>query len=179
MFRAARLSLQLLARCLLGATLLAASFVEGAATNGSGIPYRNEKFGFSLSVPGKLFVPGRSRNAADGGLWISRDRQARLVAVAGRNETNETLRSYRAFVIQQSYADARLDDTPVQDTWFVLSGTKGNQMFYERITFVCDGRYIYGWQIFYPARQRRIYDQIVEELERSYRPGQGESGDCG
>ena len=81
--------------------------------------------------------------------------------------------------MQQSYANAAFDYTPVRDTWFVLSGSKDGRIFYERITFACGGRYIYGWQLEYPAAAKKVYDRVVEQIHRSYRPGRGEDGRCG
>ena len=67
----------------------------------------------------------------------------------------------------------------MRSSWFVLSGTNGDTMFYERITFRCGGKVIYGWQMTYPAAERATYDPIVEAVHRSYRPGNGEGGMCG
>ena len=59
----------------------------------------------------------------------------------------------------------------VADAWFVLSGTLDGRIFYERVTFACGGRLIKSWAMLYPATERSIYDRIVEEVARSYRPG--------
>lgn len=141
--------------------------------------YRNQRFGFSLSVPADVFVEGEARNKEQGSVWISHDRQARLLAVATRNETGETVQSYRAFRIQNSYKGAAFDYMPHRDNWFVLSGVQGGQVFYERILFACDGRYIYGWQMRYPIARKRFYDRLVEQVHRGYEPGRGEDGNCG
>ena len=140
--------------------------------------YRNERFGFQLSYPGGLFVRQETPNADSGALWTSTDGTARLLATATPNETSETLESYREFVMRETYADARFDYTPQKDNWFVLSGQKGDVIFYERITFACQGRYIYGWQVNYPLAQRRKYDAIVEAIHRSYKPGRGDGVGC-
>lgn len=165
-----------LAVAIASAVLAATSGAQDAATP---FDYRNQRFGFSLQVPPDTFVGGTPRNPDIGGLWVSRDGRARLIAVAARNETGETLEGYRRFVMQQTYGEAKFDYTPVRENWFVLSGRKDNQLFYERITFACGGRYIYGWQLMYPRDERRRYDRIVEAIHRSYRPGQGEDGNCG
>lgn len=153
---------------------------DAAATETQGwSTYRNERFGFQLSYPGGLFIQKETPNSQSGALWTSTDGGARLLATATQNETGETLESYRDFVMRESYADAQFDYTPTKETWFVLSGQKGDTIFYERITFVCQGRYIYGWQVNYPASQRRKYDAIVEAIHRTYKPGRGEGGSCG
>ena len=143
------------------------------------VPYANAKYGFSLSLPGDVFAPEPSRAQEAGGLWQSLDGRARLLAVAAPNESRESLLSYRAFVMQQTYKGAVFDYVPVRDTWFVLSGRMDGMMFYERINFACDGRYIYGWQMTYPIAERQRYDRVVEAIHRTYRPGRGEDGRCG
>lgn len=151
-----------------------------AASNSSGwTSYRNERYGFALSVPGAVFVPGEARNKEQGALWIGRDGQARLLAVATRNETGETMQSYRSFLMQNAYKGASFDYTPVRDNWFVLSGLHNGQVFYERIVFACEGRYIYGWQMRYSTSRKRFYDRIVEQMHRTFEPGRGEDGRCG
>jgi len=140
--------------------------------------YKNPRFGFQLSYPGGLLLRKETPNSTDGAVWTTADGKASLLATAASNETSETLESYRAFVMGETYAGASFDYTPMRDNWFVLSGQKGDAMFYERITFVCGGRYIYGWQMNYPAEQRSRFDAIVEAVHRSYRPGRGQDGSC-
>lgn len=159
---------------------VAIATVAWAASSSSGwTSYRNERYGFALSVPGDVFVPGEARNKEQGALWIGRDGQARLLAVAARNETGETMQSYRTFLMQNTYKGANFDYTPVRENWFVLSGVQGGQVFYERIVFACDGRYIYGWQMRYSTSRKRFYDRIVEQVHRTFEPGRGEDGNCG
>lgn len=161
------------------ASLAMCCATSASAQPGERIEYRNPRFGFALSIPGDVFQQGETRNAEAGNLWVSHDGQARLIAGAQANEGGESLQSYRRYIMETTYAGASFDYTPMRDTWFVLSGMKDGQMFYERVTFACGGRYIYGWQIMYPATDRRRWDRIVEQVHRSYRPGRGEDGNCG
>jgi hypothetical protein len=179
----------------LGSTAHAQYTGSGASGSGYGTPgnagsgygsetpstatYRNERFGFQLAYPSEIFEPGEAPKDGQGMVFVSRDGVAQLLVSAGRNTTGETLGSYRRFVLSKSYAKARIDYAPVRSSWFVLSGTNGDTMFYERITFRCGGRVIYGWQMTYPVAERQIYDPIVEAVHRSYRPGSGEGGACG
>ncbi len=145
----------------------------------SSAAYRNERFGFQLAYPSAVFEPGEAPEGGQGMVFTSRDGAAKLLVSAGRNTTGETLKSYRRFVLSKTYPDAHVEYAPVRTSWFVLSGTNGNTMFYERITFRCGGKVIYGWQMTYPAAERETYDPIVEAVHRSYRPGNGEGGNCG
>jgi hypothetical protein len=158
---------------LLVAILLTAPVLGAAAQDIA--TYRNERHGFSLSYPAGTFAQGPDQSA-DGGVFISRDGNARLLAGALPNDGGMGLRDYRAFVLQQSYPGADIDYAPVRDTWFVLSGTRDGMMFYERVTFTCGGRLINSWAMLYPAAERQVYDRIVEQVARSYRPGAASCG---
>lgn len=159
--------------------LLIAAVPPGAEPRRDANSYYNQKYGFTLTVPSDVLIPGKARNPDVGAVWESRDGLARLLAVASENTSGETLATYRIFLMQEMYKGATIEYAPVRDKWFVLSGRMDGLMFYERITFACDGRYIYGWQLTYPIAERQRYDRIVEAIHRSYRPGRGEDGRCG
>jgi hypothetical protein len=153
-----------------------AEAVEGNAAMGWTL-YRNERFGFMLTYPQALMKP--EAGVSDAGIAISSpDKRVRLLAGAGPNEGNDTLESYRQFLLGESYKDVKIDYAPVRSTWFVLSGIRGDQMFYERVTFACGGRMIHGWQLIYPVAERALYDRVVEAIHRSYRVGRGDGGTC-
>jgi len=160
-------------RPLIAAILLTGSALAAGAQDFA--TYRNERHGFSLSYPAGTFAEGPSPSA-DGGVFVSRDGNARLLAGALPNDGGMGLRDYRAFVLKQSYPDADIDYAPVRDSWFVLSGTRDGMMFYERVTFTCGGRLINSWAMLYPATERQVYDRIVEQVARTYRPGAASCG---
>ncbi|HEY5830120.1 MAG: hypothetical protein ACAH24_09300 [Hyphomicrobiaceae bacterium] len=160
-------------RPLIAAILLTGSALAAGAQDFA--TYRNERHGFSLSYPAGTFAEGPSPSA-DGGVFVSRDGNARLLAGALPNDGGMGLRDYRAFVLKQSYPDAAIDYAPVRDSWFVLSGTRDGMMFYERVTFTCGGRLINSWAMLYPATERQVYDRIVEQVARTYRPGAASCG---
>jgi hypothetical protein len=145
--------------------------------------YRSPSFGFSFMFPDGLFKLDQSSVQANGGgIWLTDDRRARIIATSGPNANRDSMGAYRQTILSESYSGARLDYAPILPNGFVLSGVldgaQGERMFYERVTFVCDGRFIYGWQMVYPAAQRQKFDRIVEAVSRSYKPGRGGKGDC-
>jgi hypothetical protein len=145
--------------------------------------YRSPAYGFSFAYPDGLFKLDQTVPQANGGgIWLSDDRSARLIATSGANAGRDTLATYREALIRDSYAAAKLTYAPNLTNAFVLSGTidgpNGPRMFYERVSFVCEGRFIYGWQMMYPLAQARKFDRIVEALARSYKPGRGPNGNC-
>ncbi|HRD74905.1 MAG TPA: hypothetical protein PK264_03050 [Hyphomicrobiaceae bacterium] len=131
--------------------------------------YQNDRYGFTISYPGEIFKaagPGRP----DGQLFVSVDGKAKLLVSASVNSTNETVESYRAFVLRTAYPEARLSYGRRDNRLFIVSGFKGDQIFYERVEFGCRGRIISGWQILYPAAERATYDSVVERMSRSWKP---------
>ncbi len=163
-----------LARLLLLALLLKVSAVAAAAQGFA--TYRNERHGFSLAYPAGTFTPQPPPANEAGRVFLSRDGNARLLAGALPNADGMNLRDYRNLVLRQSYPGAAIDYAPMRDNWFVLSGVRAGVMFYERVTFTCGGRLINSWAMLYPAAERRLYDRIVEQVARSYRPGEGNCG---
>ena len=161
----------------LAATLLSLSTLGAAAQDsGTVATYRNERHGFSLSYPAGAFAPQPLPASGDGRVFLSPDGSARLLAGALANAEGINLRDYRALVLQRSYQGAAIDYAPVTSTWFVLSGIRDGTMFYERVTFTCGGRLINSWAMLYPVTERRIYDRIIEQIARSYRPGEASCG---
>ena len=77
------------------------------------------------------------------------------------------------------YVSPAFDYKPRRTTWYVLSGTLGAEMFYQRVTFSCDGRAFHTWKLVYPLSERAFYDRIVEEVHRRYRHGKVSGGGCG
>jgi hypothetical protein len=132
--------------------------------------YSNKRFGFQLSYPTARFKP-QEPLSEEGRVWVSHDGNARLMAGALPNGDRMSLKDYRDYVLNKSYAGAELDYSPMRDTWFVLSGTRDGAVFYERVTFTCGGRLINSWAMVYPAEEKQVYDRLVEQVARSYRTG--------
>jgi hypothetical protein len=149
----------------------------------SWVSYRNAAFGFALQYPRDVFVadpaPADPGSGTDqGGSFLSRDGRARLIISAAVNTAGITLATHRRSLVEGPYIGAKFDYAPQRSTWYVLSGTVGEDMFYQRVTFACDGRAFHGWKLVYPVAERTFYDGIVEAVHRRYRHGNGAQGRC-
>lgn len=141
--------------------------------------YHNDRFGFALDYPADLFM---ADDRALGDFWrlfVSRDGQARLLVTAGFNARRLTPASYRQSMMNGFYRGAGLEYAPLRKTWFVLAGSSGADMFYERVTFACDGRVIHRWRLTYPAGARDYYRQIIERMHQGYKHIRGTGSHCG
>jgi curved DNA-binding protein CbpA len=141
--------------------------------------YQNDRFGFALDYPADLFM---ADDRALGDFWrlfVSRDGQARLLVTAGFNSRRLTPATYRQSMVDGVYGGASFEYAPLRKTWFVLAGSSGVDMFYERVTFACDGRIIHRWRLTYPASERDHYSQIIERMHQGYKHVRGAGSHCG
>jgi DnaJ domain len=147
----------------------AAAATPAGRGKGSGwVTYNNVRFRFALKYPRDVFA--YDIGPSDGNVRIlgSRDGRAKLHIFAADNGVGTTLAQYRRSRIEEHYAGAVLDFVPQRKFEFVLSGTQGENAFYERVTFACNNRTIHGWQIVFPASQRTLYDLVADAINRSY-----------
>ena len=133
--------------------------------------YRNERYGFSLSYPSAIFVVERTAQAGDGQVFIAPESDARLLVGALTNDAGYSAARYQDYVAQHSYGGYTISYRRLGANWFVLSGERENQIFYEKVMFTCSGRLINSFALIYPADKRHIFDPIVERVEDSFRPG--------
>lgn len=170
---------------------VAALFACAAVTSASSAPIEkarvpaadwrsltHEKLGFEIAYPASVFQPTGEATPDAGRILVSRDGAAKLLIGALDNEEGSSLDDYRSHVLATSYAGASIDYAPVRRSWFVLSGTRNGTMFYERVSFTCNGRRITSWAMLYPAVERVYYDAILEQIARSFRPSRVAEGNC-
>ena len=139
----------------------------------------NTRFGFQIAYPADIFFSTKTPSGNDGRVLQSADGKAKMLVATFENDTNLSLAAYREFLLSDIYANTRLDYQPVKPRWFVLSGVRGDQTFYERVTFSCGGRLINSWAMLYPTAQRDLYNRVVEAVARTYSVGAGADGNCG
>jgi hypothetical protein len=106
---------------------------------------------------------GRSFSTADG--------RARLQIGTFPNLDRNSVDRLRQRAIAASYQKTKLEYNRFTDTWYVLSGTRGAETYYERSHFSCNGRRIDVWTVTYPSTEARVFDRIVDEMARRFRQG--------
>lgn len=152
--------------------------VAGAAMLGAGPAaaqklwrtYKNERFGTTIEYPADKFIlqPGKE----DGARFITVDGGEFTVA-AINNVLNQNIAGIEAAALKARDLDERIAHRERGPSWFVLSGTKADLLFYERHLLSHRGKIINDLEILYPARLRGLYDPIVRRMTRSFRAGVG------
>ncbi len=135
--------------------------------------YRNERFGFQLRYPSPLFKPAKAREDGAGQTFVTDDGAAKIVTYAALNDENLTLKDYRRTLMVEYGGYDLLDYQPQGKTWFVLSGFRGESIFYEKIMFSCGNRVINVLAISFPTAQKPRYEPFVEQLEDDFKTGKG------
>ena len=136
------------------------------------VAYRNAPYGFRLTYPADVFAVERESERGDGQVLISSDGSARLLIGAFANTDRHTPPSYQQFVARNSYGNFTISYSPRGQSWFVLSGEGNGTMFYEKVMFSCGGGVINSFAMTYPVEKRRLFDPIVEGIEKTFRPGE-------
>jgi hypothetical protein len=138
----------------------------------------NTRHGFEIAYPSDMFEQKEAPKTDEGGVFVSKDGKAKLLVGAFENADNQSLEEYRKFLISDQYAGAKIDYAPVSARWFVLSGERNDETFYERVSFTYGGKLINSWAMIYPTSAHKTYDRVVEAVARTYTPGAGQTGVC-
>ena len=97
--------------------------------------HQNTRFGFALKYPQDVFTTESNEREINDRLLISGDGRG-LLRIHSR-PTPTSITRYRTSLVAGRYAGATFDYAPQRQSWFVLSGTLGEEMFYERVTISC------------------------------------------
>ncbi len=135
--------------------------------------YRSERFGYSLLFPAYA-LEQRSETPDGRGVELSStDGLVKLKALAADNTDNVSLSDYRAAILRELSGGNRLNYGPMGQSWFVLSGVRGDSIYYQKVIFACGGRVINAFAMTYPEQQRREFDPIVTTIEKNFHPTAG------
>jgi len=166
-------------RLLLGALMLAAT--QGASaqqreTLREALPetwktYVNDRFGTSIEYPSR-FEPGRPPDNNDGQGFSAAD-GGELLVWGSLNALQLDLKGLEAFVRENPPAGQRITYRAAGSNWFVLSGRRGDRIFYARYILSHRNEIQNAVEISYPARLAATYDPIAARISKSLKPGKG------
>jgi hypothetical protein len=135
--------------------------------------YKNERFGYSLYYPAGLFTAGQPPENGSGMTFTSRDGRAKVVVFGVNNGDKLSPREYRRVLLQEFGGYDKLDYSPVGQTWFVLSGFRGENIYYQKVMFSCAGSIINVLSITFPTAEKPFYESLVELIEDNFKTGRG------
>jgi hypothetical protein len=131
----------------------------------------NERFGTTIEYPDR-FRPGRPPANGDGLAFSSGD-GAKFSVFGGFNVLEHDLAALKDLVMSDRDAGETIDYQPQGSNWFVISGTRGDEIFYERHLISHRGEVTNGFVMSYPASRKHAYDPVVTRMSKSFRGGRG------
>jgi hypothetical protein len=150
---------------------LAAALFASAAGADTWLAYHNDRYGTTIDYP-DLFKAQPPPDANDGRTFKSAD-GAQFVVFAEYNALDFNLATYRDFIVKDIDPGEVITYRSSGDNWFVISGTKGTDIFYERHMLTHGAQMTEGFVMTYPALLKATYDPIVARMAKSFRPGTG------
>ena len=138
--------------------------------------YKNDRFGTTIEYPSDKFRSLRPPDNGDGLAFEAAD-GGRFSVSAHRNINNDTLAEVEEFYLADRKPGEKITYRDKGPNWFVLSGTRGGTVFYERHLLSHQNELVNTLDMTYPARLEKAYDPIVTRMSRSLRAGVGADGD--
>ena len=137
------------------------------------VTYQNERFGYSFYYPAALFDAGELPENGGGQTFNSKDGRAKIVVFGTNNAENFTPPAYRKVILQEFGGYDQMDYSPTGETWFVLSGFRGENIYYQKVMFSCGSKIINALSITFPKSEKPFYERLVEIIEDRFKPGRG------
>jgi hypothetical protein len=133
---------------------------------------RDSQFGFSYSFPEPLFASVAGDGKPGFHYFASNARGAKFLVGAWDNHEDSTPAHFKRWMIANVGGYEEITYQPRGRSWFVLSGYRGDQIYYEKVMFSCEGRIVNILAIAYPTAERALFDPMVERMEDTFKPGQ-------
>jgi hypothetical protein len=155
-----------------GKACLAAIALLGFAAAATAAPryltYVNDRFGTTAEVPAD-WKPGEPPENNDGLRFTSPDQRA-WISVYGRLHIDDTIEE-----AMESFETADKDETITyrhrERRAVVVSGIRGDTIFYYKHVLSCRDQIWNNVHIEYPAAEKAAYDALVTRVSRSLRSG--------
>jgi hypothetical protein len=162
---------QISRRALIGAAFATIPCAAFGQTGERWKTYLNDRFGVSISYPTR-FKPGTPPDNNDGLRFTAADGAA--FAVWGSfNALEHDVAGLEAFLRENPKDGETITYRAAGKNWLVLSGTRGDQLFYTRYLLSHRNEVENAFKITYPAALATSYDPIVTRMSKSLKAGRG------
>jgi hypothetical protein len=127
--------------------------------------------GLRYAYPADIFLPIEGDRKPLFHYFASRSSDAKFLVGGWDNSKEQSPSALKQWLIENVGGYDALTYRPRGRSWFVMSGYRGETIYYEKVMFSCRGRLVNVFAITYPIGKRQIYDPIVERMEDTFRPG--------
>jgi hypothetical protein len=145
-----------------------------AAQQGGWNSYENARFGYRALYPDFL-IPREESENGDGRKFLSGDGTVKLIVFGAYNVENMSIEEYRRTLLNEFKGHGNIGYGPRGNSWFVLSGLRGDSIYYEKVLFACGGSIVNAFALTYPQNRKQDFDAIVTGIEKSFRGSSGQA----
>ena len=131
---------------------------------------QDDHLGFRYAYPRILFAETAGDGKPGFHYFASRDSAAEFLVGGWNNRKGQTPEEFKRWLIAKAGGYDDVTYRPRGRSWFVLSGYRDNDIYYEKVMFSCGGQVVNVMAITYPSGQRELYDSVVERMEDNFRP---------
>ena len=129
------------------------------------------QFGFSYSFPQSMFASVEGDGKPGFHYFVADNVDAKFLVGAWNKEDDATPEHFKRWMIANAGGYEEITYQPRGRSWFVLSGYRGDQIYYEKVMFSCGARVVNILAIAYPTSERHQFDPVVERMEDTFKPG--------
>jgi hypothetical protein len=127
--------------------------------------------GFRFTYPTELFQRIEGDQKPSFHYFVSQGDSAKFMAGAWNNEGGQTPAEFKQWLLSNAGGYDYMTYRPRGRNWFVISGYRGDDIYYEKVMFSCGGKVVNVFAITYPSSSRQMYDPVVERMEDHFGPG--------
>lgn len=155
--------------------------------------YQNKRLGFTIYYPADWFTPDPEPAEKDGRTFTSEDGKARIAAFGmldpkwlgaelydkkriiadGRVDDALAINLYRGALREEGSAYENVIEKKVEKNWLTITGTRGDETYFEKYIFSCKDKVISAMALNYPTAQEAKYKLIIKTLIRRFGAGSG------
>jgi hypothetical protein len=128
------------------------------------------QFGFSYSFPQSMFASVEGDGKPGFHYFVADNVDAKFLVGAWDKEDDATPEHFKRWMIANAGGYEEITYQPRGRSWFVLSGYRGDQIYYEKVMFSCGARVVNILAIAYPTSERHQFDPVVERMEDTFKP---------
>jgi len=151
--------------------LVALIFTSAQPAHAEWRTYENPRFGFAFTYPAHIFTPGQAPENGDGLSFYAPDEEAVISVWGSYNALDHRPKSYFAWARDEVGVVDNITYKRLTKNWLVISGYKGNMVYYEKTIFSCNFQRMTSVSITYPASHKKDYDGMVGKITKSLDPG--------
>lgn len=161
-----------LRRFLLALVALSAFSCLSLAAKERWIEQRDPQFGYNYSYPEALFASVAGDGKPGFHYLAANASDAKFLVGAWDNRDGATPEHFKRWMIENAGGYEEITYQPRGRSWFVLSGYRGDQIYYEKVMFSCGERIVNILAIAYPVAERVQFDPVVERMEDRFSTGE-------